>query len=113
MLSVGALSQHGPQAIAWLALECPLGSRGPGGTFGFRERWGLWRERCSVLQVESLCEQATGAPSDLLSGGEHSPPGPEELEGLFFPEKWEDIEEYKVGACRSLVSMARPSCPWF
>ncbi|XP_055992655.1 capping protein, Arp2/3 and myosin-I linker protein 2 [Sorex fumeus] len=45
--------------------------------------------------VESLAEQATGAATpDLLSGSEHSPLGPGELEGLFFPEeKWEDDEE--------------------
>ncbi|KAB1274780.1 Capping protein; Arp2/3 and myosin-I linker protein 2 [Camelus dromedarius] len=54
------------------------------------------------IQVESLAQQATEAMPPVvlaLDGGEPSPLGPGELEGLFFPEKEkekEDEEEQKV-----------------
>lgn len=64
---------------------------------------------CLVLQVESLAQQATVAmPPAIpaLDGGQPSPFGPGELEGLFFPEekteKEEHKEEQKVGGSRTL-----------
>lgn len=64
---------------------------------------------CLVLQVENLARQATVAMPlaiPALDGGETSPLGPGELEGLFFPEevkeKQEDEEEQKVCGLRTL-----------
>lgn len=63
---------------------------------------------CLVLQVESLAQQATEATPlviPALDGGEPSPLGPGELEGLFFPEEEkekENEEEQKVGGPRTL-----------
>lgn len=61
------------------------------------------------MQVESLAQQATVTmPPAIpaLDGGEPSPLGPGELEGLFFSEevreKQKDEEEQKVGGPRSL-----------
>ncbi|XP_039078353.1 capping protein, Arp2/3 and myosin-I linker protein 2 isoform X2 [Hyaena hyaena] len=62
----------------------------------------LVRENCAYIHVESLAQQATVAmPPAIpaLDGGEPSPLGPGELEGLFFPEevreKQKDEEEQK------------------
>lgn len=60
--------------------------------------------RCLILQVESLAQQATVTiPPAIpaLDGGQPSPFGPGELEGLFFP-KEEDEGEQKVGGPRTL-----------
>lgn len=65
---------------------------------------GLWlrpscpSSGCLVLQVESLAQQATVAMPlaiPALDGGEPSPLGPGELEGLFFPEEVKEEEEDK------------------